>query len=131
MALLTQVLTRTLLAGACIGAVGCDCGWVATEYPSHSATHALWENAGSNERVFISTTDITPAELERRGVKYERYRSDLLDGYLVEKSKFDRFRDYTFRVLATPFTVTLDTAVVVTVVGVGMLAEAGMNAASR
>jgi len=93
---------------------------------SGGATGTLWENTDPTERIYIPSTEITQAELERRGVKYETYHGTLLDGYFVEKSKLQKFRDYAFRALGTPVTVTLDTAAGVTVVGVFVLLESGV-----
>lgn len=82
------------------------------------STLTLWESTNPRERILISANDITQAELDRRRVKYERYDSKILSGYLVEKSAARKFRDYTFRALGTPVTITIDAVTTITVIGV-------------
>lgn len=86
-------------------------------------TRALWDNTDPHERVWMSVESVTPAQLDRKHVKYERYDGSFGKGYLVDKSAIRKFQDYTFRAVGTPVTVVLDAAVVVTVIGVLILAE--------
>jgi len=84
-------------------------------------TQALWKKTNPRERVWISSSQVTQAELDRKGVKYERYQGTLGDGYLVEKGAMRTFRDYTFRTFGTPITITIDAVTAVPVVGVLIL----------
>ena len=82
------------------------------------ATPKLWETFNPNDRIWIPSDQITEDELKNRGVEYEKIISDKNDGYVVEKDTLEKFTDYTYRTLGTPFTVVTDTAIAATVVGV-------------
>jgi len=110
------------------------------------ATQILWESTDYRERIFIPEDQITRAELERRGVAYtyvpagaevnvkERVHHLQMGGYLVEKSFTQKLRDHAYRALATPVTLTADTAVTVgaaaTIVGVIWIANDPQSFAS-
>jgi hypothetical protein len=53
------------------------------------------------------------AELRQKGVDYQRYQSEQLDGFLVRKSAVRLLGEVTILTLATPITLTVDGAVVV------------------
>ena len=77
-------------------------------------TRALWRGTDPHEVVWISTTDINDSQLIARGAPYRKYVHPVLGpGYLVEKAKLDTLRDYTLRVLASPFTIVIDGVVFV------------------
>ena len=108
-------LTAILL----IAVVSCSC-----------VTQDLWEHTDYREQVFIPADQITEAELQRRGIKYQvvspetkvdpvtNYRLVQRGGYLVDKSAGQKLRDHAYRALATPITLTMDAAPVAAVVGV-------------
>ena len=82
------------------------------------ATPKLWETFNPNDRIWIPSDQITEDELKNRGVEYQKIKTDKNDGYVVGKDTLEKFTDYTYRTLGTPFTVVTDTAIVATVVGV-------------
>lgn len=84
-------------------------------------TSMLWDDTRSDELVFISSKDITEEELQKRGVEYEVFSSETYNGFLVEKSTKDKFKDYHLRMLGTPVTLTVDAASTVVVAGVAVL----------
>jgi hypothetical protein len=84
------------------------------------ATAHLWESTNPNERIWIDATKTTEADLRKRNVEYEVYQDARGSGYLVKKTSRQKMRDYQLRMLATPFTVVLDAAATVVVVGVYM-----------
>ena len=73
-------------------------------------TSQLWEDTDPRENVWINAKDITEAELKSRGVEYEVYTSETCNGYLVEKSAKDKFKDYNLRLLGAPVTLVVDAA---------------------
>lgn len=82
---------------------------------SSCCTQALYDSVDPNERVWIPADQITPEELARRGVAYERvdWGSDgSVRGYMVEKTAVEKFRDYSLLILGTPVTVTIDGVVI-------------------
>jgi hypothetical protein len=87
------------------------------------ATQNLWETYNPNDRIWIPSDQITEDELKNREVEYEKIISDKNDGYVVEKDTLEKFTDYTYRTLGTPFTVVTDTAIVATVVGVAWIEQ--------
>ena len=82
------------------------------------ATQNLWETYNPNDRIWIPSDQITEDELKNRGVEYQKIKTDKNDGYVVGKDTLEKFTDYTYRTLGTPFTVVTDTAIAATVVGV-------------
>jgi hypothetical protein len=48
-----------------------------------TVTETWWESTNPHDWIYISAEDITPAELERRGVKYEVYPDKTCHGYLL------------------------------------------------
>ncbi len=70
------------------------------------------ERCDPNERIFIPSSQINMDELDERDVFYEVYVSGEDGyGYLIEKSAFQKFRDYTYLALATPLAVTADVVI--------------------
>ncbi len=76
-------------------------------------TQALWKRTDSSSYVVISSNDISEEELQKRGAKY--IKNDEAAVFYVEKSDFEKFKDYTYRTLGTPVTVVIDAAIVVLV----------------
>jgi len=60
----------------------------------------------------------TSDELKNRGVEYQKIKTDKNDGYVVGKDTLEKFTDYTYRTLGTPFTVIADTGIAVTAITV-------------
>ena len=58
--------------------------------------------------VWFDAAEVSEEELQSRGVEYEAFQMDGLNGYLVERDALDRFKDVSFRVLGTPFTLVVD-----------------------
>jgi hypothetical protein len=56
-------------------------------------------------------SEITEEELKVKGVEY--VKDEKTQSYYIEKDSFQKLQDYTIRVLGTPFTVVLDTGLVV------------------
>ena len=79
---------------------------------SSGCTKALWETNNPNERSWISADKITENELKAKDLDYESFPILGEDGYLVEKSDGQKFKDYTIRLLATPVTLTVDVVAV-------------------
>ena len=85
-------------------------------------TSALWNSADPDERVWVSASKTTEEQLKERGLSYTKYRfrgeqlrdhgipcdAEVVEGFLVEKSEFQKFNDTLFRIAATPFTLVLD-----------------------
>jgi len=95
-------------------------------------TQMLWENFNPHERKWVVSSQINEKGLESKLRTYEKcYRSveDLekmgihdagggpLDGYLVEKSRFEKCVDYAVLGIGTPVTVAIDGALIVCAVG--------------
>jgi hypothetical protein len=87
---------------------------------SSCCTELLTDNIKPDEPVWIPASVATEAELREKGVPYTKYDSDDLHGYLVKKSSMRRLGEYTLLTLATPLTLTVDTAVVVVRLAVGL-----------
>ena len=98
-------LRRRLLIGVLLLAQAC-------------ATQGLWRYADPNERIWIDAGKITEARLQARGIRYEISQTDWGSGYLIEKSGWEKMKDYHLRLLGTPVTLALDAATTVVVVGV-------------
>ncbi|MFH2046792.1 MAG: hypothetical protein ABIK92_16800 [Pseudomonadota bacterium] len=75
------------------------------------ATTYLWDRTDPNGYVKIKFTEITEDNLKSRGAKY--IRDDNEHAFYVDKDSFDRFKDYSTRVLGTPITVVIDATTVV------------------
>ena len=82
------------------------------------ATPKLWETFNPNDRIWIPSDQITEDELKNRGVEYQKIKTDKNDGYVVGKDTLEKFTDYTYRTLGTPFTVIADTGIAVTAITV-------------
>jgi len=82
------------------------------------ASPKLWETFNPNDRIWIPSDQITEDELKNRGVEYQKIKTDKNDGYVVGKDTLEKFTDYTYRTLGTPFTVIADTGIAVTAVTV-------------
>ena len=87
---------------------------------SSCCTQLLTENIKPDEPVWIPASVVTEAQLREKGVQYKKYDSEDLHGYLVNKSSMRRFGEYTLLTLATPLTLTVDTAVVVVKLAAGL-----------
>ena len=85
------------------------------------ATSNLWDDTHPRQSIWIDAKDITEAELQKRGVEYEVYTSETCNGFLVEKSAKDKFKDYHLRLLGTPVTLAVDAATTVAVGAVFLL----------
>jgi len=83
-------------------------------------TTKLWESNRPNVCVWIDAKKITEEELKQKGVKYTVYSSDKLNGYLVEKSEWDKTKGFYLKMFGTPVTLTIDATTIVVVVGVAM-----------
>ena len=90
----------------------------------------MWDKTNTRERVFISAKDVTEQQLIDKKIPYYKWTDKFGDGYLIPQSKARKLGDYTIRFLATPFTVAIDAATVVVVVGhgfLGSMSERGPN----
>lgn len=83
-------------------------------------TQKLWDSNNPNVRAWIDADKITEDELKQRGVKYTAYSSEKMNGYLVEKTEWDKMKGFYVKMLGTPVTLTIDAATIVAVVGVGV-----------
>ena len=86
-------------------------------------TRALWENTNPHERIWIDASRTSEADLQRRGVRYEVYESQLGRGYLLDKNGWQKMKDYHLRALGTPVTLVVDAASTVVIVGVLLFLE--------
>ena len=82
-----------------------------------SVTCKLWDDADPHSRIWIPADKITEQELQKRGVKYEKFTNGQLNGYVVHKSSLEKFGDYTVLTLGTPITVAIDAAGAAVAVG--------------
>lgn len=105
-----KVLLALLIAGTLFAAPSCT-------------TQALWENTNPNERIWIDANRTSEADLQRRGVRYEVYESQIGRGYLLDKTCWQKMKDYHLRALGTPVTLVVDAASTVVVVGVLLFLE--------
>ena len=78
---------------------------------SSCATKALWEKTGPKKYVKIKYTEITEKELKNKGTKY--IKDDEKHAFYVEKSSYEKFKNYSARVLGTPVTIVVDAASIV------------------
>lgn len=81
-------------------------------------TPKLYKMTDPNQYVRVEYGKITEEELIEKNIKY--IKDDVSESIYIEKSTFQKFRDYSFRTLATPVAVALDTATIM-VVAVGFL----------
>ena len=79
---------------------------------SSCATRALWRATDPLEYVAVPQSEVSESELQKSGVDYRK--DDEHGVYYVEKSSLRRLGDYTIRACATPVTVCLDVAPVIT-----------------
>lgn len=79
------------------------------------ATTSLWESTDPGEFVRISMDDISEDELKEKELHY--YKDHAYHVYYVEKTGLEKLRDYSLRVVGTPFTVVIDAASTILVVG--------------
>ena len=89
-------------------------------------TSALWEKANPNKRLRIPSSKTTEEELEKKGIAYEKIQltkekqeemgvtspKETVEVYLVEKSRMRKLCDTAVLVVATPFTVVADGALI-------------------
>ena len=80
------------------------------------ATPALWEATDPDKFIAVSQEEVSESELQAAGLDY--YRNDEKHVYFVEKDSLLKFRDYAFRIVATPFTIVVDVALLSLVAGV-------------
>ncbi len=92
----------------------CSC-LMAAVLTSSCATKALWRATDPDSYVRVRGDLVTEETLKKKGLKY--FKSDKDHAFYVEKNGFDRFRDYTLRVFATPVTVAIDAAMAIFVIG--------------
>jgi len=74
-------------------------------------TAALWRSVDPEKPVWMPCSRITEEELQAHGRKYKKsrlMRAEPVDGYFVEKTDLEKFRDGVVLVAATPFTVVAD-----------------------
>ena len=77
------------------------------------ATRYLWDHA--DIYVAIPQSEACEKDLEARHIKY--IRSDMSKVFFVEKSSVEKCKTYVIRTIMTPFTVTIDAATTIAVVG--------------
>jgi len=82
---------------------------------SSCATRSLWKETDPGKFVRISMDDITEDELKEKELRY--YKDYIYHVYYVEKSGLEKLKDYSLRILGTPFTVVIDAATSIFVVG--------------
>ena len=85
-------------------------------------TPKLYKATDPNQYVRVDYGQVTEEELIEKNIKY--FKDDESKSFYIEKSTFQKFRDYSVRTLATPVTVVLDTATIM-VVAVGFLIVKG------
>lgn len=89
---------------------------------SSCATKALWRATDPTNYVRVRSDLVTEDELKKKGLNY--FKSDKDKAYYVEKNDFDKLRDVTLRIFATPITVIIDAATSIFVIGtVGVAGE--------
>ncbi len=89
---------------------------------SSCATKALWRATDPTYYVRVRGDLVTEDELKKKGLKY--FKDDKSNAYYVEKNDFDKLRDLTLRIFATPITVVIDAATSIFVIGgVGVAGE--------
>jgi len=74
-------------------------------------TAALWDRMDPEKPVWMPASQVTEEELQAQGLTYRKSQIPLahpVDGYLVEKTDMQKFRDRVVLVTATPFTVVAD-----------------------
>ena len=83
------------------------------------ATKALWEATDPDRYVQIKYTDITEQELKSKGGKY--VKDDNKKVYYVNKSSFEKLKNYTYRAIGTPVTIVVDaTSLLIVGFGIGI-----------
>lgn len=85
-------------------------------------TSALWSSADPDEPVWVPASETTEERLNEKGLSYTKYRfageqlrdygipcdAEVVEGFLVEKTEFQKFSDTFWRIAATAFTLALD-----------------------
>ena len=72
-------------------------------------TKVLWSAASPHNVVWIKQGAISEAALKARGVEYRKCEDAVLgSGFVIEKTKAEKFRDYSVVALGTPITLVLD-----------------------
>ena len=77
-------------------------------------TYALLEEVRPSERVLIPCSKISEEELQREGRAYTKYEDR--DYYMVEKTRWQKSRDYAILSVGLPVAVAIDGAIIVGVV---------------
>lgn len=98
----------------------CITAMILATFCSSCATQYLWKATDPSEYVMVSCGDISRDYLESHSLNYVEDREKGV--FYVEKGRLCKFRDYAIRTIGVPVTVTIDTAIVLTVVGVAIYA---------
>jgi len=86
-------------------------------------TAQLWDKYNPDTRLWIPADKTTEEDLQKKNIKYERIKTDdmdghfLIDGYFVDKSREEKDHDRLILTVATPFTVAADAVIITIVVG--------------
>ena len=99
--------------------------FILVAFTSSCTTQRLWDQTNPNERVWISTTEVSEQQLIDKDIPYYKTEDILGAGYLIPKSKARQLGDVTLRMLATPVTITIDAATIVVVVGAIVITTPG------
>lgn len=78
---------------------------------SSCCTNALWDSYDPDGYIQIGYTEITEQELQAK--KMDFIKDDENSSYYVPKSNMRKLSEYSIRLLATPVTVAVDTAIIV------------------
>lgn len=97
---------------------------------SSCATRALWRATDPLEYVAVPQDEVSESELQESGVSYRK--DDEHGLYYVEKSSLRRLGDYSMRACATPVTVCLDVAPVIScILAMGALDDLARRSGGR
>ena len=84
-------------------------------------TRDLWDKTDGKERICIDAGTTTEEDLQERGVDYQVYESPFGKTYLIEKTAYEKMKNYSLRTLGTPFTLAADATICVVVATVDQL----------
>ena len=59
-----------------------------------SCTQALWDRTDPKERVWIPSSRVSEEKMKEQGVEYTRVKTENYDGYLVERSSYQKLLDH-------------------------------------
>ena len=72
-------------------------------------TKVLWSAASPRNVVWIKQGSLSEETLKAKGVEYRKCEDSVLGtGFVIEKTKVEKFRDYSVVVLGTPITLVVD-----------------------